>query len=212
MPNLEQLFVNNRAWVESKLIEDPQFFQDRAATQSPHFLWIGCADSRLPANTIVGLEPGEVFVHRNIANLFPNNDLNSLSVLEYAVQQLKVQHVIVCGHYGCGGITAALAERENLGAIDHWLRNIRDVYADHEAELSAMSDPASRRNRLTELNVMQQVRNISYTKIVHQAWSLGQPLAIHAWIYDVATGLLDDLDCTVSSIEQVPAVYRPGMD
>lgn len=178
-----------------------------AEAQDPLYLWIGCSDSRVPANEIVGLEPGELFVHRNVANLFPHTDFNCLSVLEYAVDMLKIQHVIVCGHYGCGGVKAAM-EDHHLGLVDNWLRNIRDVYARFKDELEAIGDKKQRYDRLAELNVMQQVLNICHTTIAQGAWSRGQPLWVHGWMYDLSTGTLKDLDCCLSSADQVEAIYR----
>lgn len=180
-----------------------------AEAQDPSYLWIGCSDSRVPANEIVGLEPGELFVHRNVANLCPHTDFNCLSVLEYAVDLLKVQHIIVCGHYGCSGVKAAM-EDHRLGLVDNWLRHIRDVYARFKEELDRIVDPGERYNRLVELNVMQQVLNVCHTTIVQGAWTRGQPLWVHGWVYDMATGGLKDLDYCVSSINQVESVYRMG--
>ncbi len=171
------------------------------------YLWIGCSDSRVPANEIVGLEPGELFVHRNVANLFPHTDINCLSVLEFAVDLLKVNHVIVCGHYGCGGVKAAMEDHQ-LGLVDNWLRNIRDVYARHHDLLEEISDPQQRFNKLVELNVIQQVRNICHTTIVQGAWKRKQPLWVHGWVYDMASGMLKDINCCVSSVNQVEEIYR----
>lgn len=207
MKKLRTLFQNNKEWVASRLSKDPNYFRQMAEAQDPLYLWIGCSDSRVPANEIVGLEPGELFVHRNVANLFPHTDFNCLSVLEYAVDLLKIQHVIVCGHYGCGGVKAAM-EDHHLGLVDNWLRNIRDVYARFKDELEKISDQKQRYNRLSELNVMQQVLNICHTTIAQGAWTRGQPLWIHGWMYDLATGTLKDLDCCLSSIDQVEDIYR----
>lgn len=207
MQKLRILFENNKEWVESKTGKDSQYFRRMAEAQDPYYLWIGCSDSRVPANEIVGLEPGELFVHRNVANLFPHTDFNCLSVLEYAVDLLKIQHVIVCGHYGCGGVKAAMQDHQ-LGLVDNWLRNIRDVYARFKDELEKISDQTERYNRLVELNVMQQVLNVCHTTIVQGAWVRGQPLWIHGWVYDLNKGLLKDLDCCVSSIDQVEDIYR----
>lgn len=207
MKKLQILFKNNKEWVQSRISKDPKFFRKMADAQDPNYLWIGCSDSRVPANEIVGLEPGELFVHRNVANLFPHTDFNCLSVLEYAVDLLKIQHVIVCGHYGCSGVKAAMEEHQ-LGLVDNWLRNIRDVHARFKDELEKISDQAERYDRLVELNVMQQLLNICHTTIVQRAWMRGQPLWIHGWVYALDTGFLKDLDCCVSSIDQVEDIYR----
>jgi len=207
MEQLRVLFQNNESWVANQTSRDPDFFKNMAEAQDPNYLWIGCADSRVPANEIVGLAPGELFVHRNVANLFPHTDFNCLSVLEYAVDLLKIQHVIVCGHYGCGGVKAAMEDHQ-LGLVDNWLRNIRDVYAHFKEELEAISDQTQRFNRLVELNVMQQLLNVCHTTIVQSAWSRGQPLWIHGWVYDLKSGTLKDLNCCVSSLTQVENIYR----
>jgi carbonic anhydrase len=207
MKKLNVLFQNNKKWVESKTENDPEFFQRMANAQDPYYLWIGCSDSRVPANNIVGLEPGDLFVHRNVANLFPHTDLNCLSVLEFAVDLVKIQHVIVCGHYGCNGVKYAM-EDQQLGIADNWLRNIRDTYAQFKDELEQISDKQARYDRLVELNVMQQVLNVCHTTIVQRAWQRGQPLWVHGWVYDLATGKLKDLDCCISSIDQVEEIYR----
>jgi carbonic anhydrase len=207
MQKLKVLFENNKEWVASRIHNDPDYFHRMAGTQVPLYLWIGCSDSRVPANEIVGLEPGELFVHRNVANLVHHTDLNCLSVLEYAVDLLKIQHVIVCGHYGCGGVQAAM-EHNHLGLVDNWLRNIRDVHSHSKEELSKISDPKKRFNRLVELNVMQQVHNVCHTTIVQGAWTRGQPLWVHGWVYNMAEGTLKDLNCCVSDINQVENIYR----
>lgn len=207
MKQLSNLFKNNSEWVSTKLEKDPQYFRRMADAQDPLYLWIGCSDSRVPANDIVGLEGGHLFVHRNVANLFPHTDFNCLSVLEYAVKLLNIQHVIVCGHYGCDGVKAAMKDHR-LGLVDNWLRNIRDVYARFKDELESISDQKERYDRLVELNVMQQVLNVCHTTIVQEAWTRGQPLWIHGWVYDMSTGMLKDLDCCVSSIDQVEEIYR----
>lgn len=207
MRNLKALFKNNEAWVLSKLGKDSRYFENMAKAQDPLYLWIGCSDSRVPANEIVGLEPGELFVHRNVANLFPHTDFNCLSVLEYAVDLVKIKHVIVCGHYGCGGVKAAM-EDHHLGLVDNWLRNIRDVYARHKEELEGIADLKVRYNRLVELNVLQQVLNVCHTTIVQSAWDRKQPLSVHGWVYDMESGGLKDLDCCLSNIEQVESIYR----
>ncbi len=207
MLKLRNLFQNNQEFVKSRISKDPNYFQRLADAQDPLYLWIGCSDSRVPANEIVGLEPGELFVHRNVANLFPHTDFNCLSVLEFGVDLLKIQHVIICGHYGCSGVKAAM-EDHRLGLVDNWLRNIRDVYAHFKDELEAIADPKERYNRLVELNVMQQVLNVCHTTIVQGAWIRNQPLWIHGWVYDIGTGGLKDLDCCVSGIDQVEQIYR----
>jgi len=196
MRKLPELFENNRAWAAEQTRGDPAFFERLAAQQEPGYLWIGCSDSRVPANEIVGLAPGELFVHRNVANVVAHADLNCLSVLQFAVDVLRVQHVIVCGHYGCGGVLAALRDAK-LGLIDNWLRHIQDVAAKHRAELAGVSDEAKRCARLCELNVVEQVRNVGDTTVVRDAWRRGQQLAVHGWIYDVRDGLLRDLDVTL---------------
>lgn len=207
MRKLRILFENNKSWVDARLHKDPSFFKSMAQAQDPLYLWIGCSDSRVPANEIVGLEPGELFVHRNVANLFPHTDFNCLSVLEYAVDILKIQHVIVCGHYGCGGVKAAM-EDHHLGLVDNWLRNIRDTYAKNKDELDLIADQKMRQNRLAELSVYQQVLNICHTTIVQGAWDRDQPLAVHGWIYDMESGSLKDLGHCISEISQVEAPYR----
>ncbi len=204
---LKELLDNNRKWVERMEAEHPGFFRKLARQQKPEYLWIGCADSRVPANEIVGMMPGELFVHRNVANLVLHTDFNCLSVLEFAVEVLKVRHIIVCGHYGCGGVTAALSPHRH-GLIDNWLRHIRDVYRQHAGEVDAQAGEQARIDRLCELNVMQQVRNVVHTTIVQAAWDRGQRLAVHGWIYSVADGLLRDLQVTVKGPDQVDPVYR----
>ncbi len=207
MRELKILFENNRGWVDAKIGREPDYFRRMAKDQDPLYLWIGCSDSRVPANEIVGLEPGELFVHRNVANLFPHTDFNCLSVLEYAVDLIKVKHVIVCGHYGCGGVKAAMDEHQ-LGLVDNWLRHIRDVYARHKEELDGITDQVRRYQRLVELNVLQQVLNVCHTTIVQGAWGRKQPLSVHGWVYDMQSGQLKDLDCCLSSIEHVEKIYR----
>src|SRR5688500_2354578 len=190
---LLELFDNNREWARRITERDPHFFQSLAAQQSPRFLWIGCSDSRVPANEIVGLRPGELFVHRNIANVVVHTDLNCLSVLQYAIDVLKVEHVIVCGHYGCAGVRAAYF-RSNLGLSDNWLRHVQDVRERHDHLIEQLTDEKARIDRLCELNVADQVRHVCQTTIVQEAWSRGQAVAVHGWIYDVADGLLRDLE------------------
>lgn len=207
MHDIEILFDNNQKWIASKISKDPRYFLDMTKGQDARYLWIGCADSRVPANEIIGLEAGELFVHRNVANLFPHTDFNCLSVLEYAVDLLKTKHVIVCGHYGCQGVKAAMQDHQ-LGLVDNWLRHIRDVYARSKEELEQITPLSLRYERLIELNVEQQVRNICHTTIVQRAWRRGQPLWIHGWVYDLATGAIKDLGCSISQIDQVEEIYR----
>jgi len=197
MKFLKALFDNNRKWAERIEREQPGFFEQLSKQQHPEYLWIGCADSRVPANEIINLPPGEVFVHRNIANLVVHTDLNCLSVIQYAVAVLKVKHIIVCGHYGCGGVRASMDEA-NHGLIDNWLRHIRDVYRYHRGALDAIEDPIARGDRLCELNVMEQVANVCNTTMVRDAWAAGQQLAVHGWIYRLEDGLLHDLDVTMT--------------
>jgi carbonic anhydrase len=194
-PKLEQLFENNQRWAESMEARTPGFFQKLSKQQAPEYLWIGCSDSRVPANEIVGLLPGELFVHRNVANVVVHTDLNLLSVLQFAVDVLKVRHVIVCGHYGCGGVRASLAGQRN-GLIDNWLQNIKDVQQLHQATLDSLQDLEAKTDRLCELNVIEQVNNVCRTTIMQDAWQRGQSLAIHGWIYGVGNGLLKDLGVT----------------
>lgn len=207
MKNLKVLFENNENWAVGKLSQNPKYFKNLAKEQDPLYLWIGCSDSRVPANEIVGLEPGELLVHRNVANIFPHTDFNCLSVLEFAVNILHVSHVIVCGHYGCGGVKAAM-EDHHLGLIDNWLRNIRDVYSRSKDELEAIDNPKKRHNRLAELNVAQQVMNVCHTTIAQEAWFRNDPLTVHGWIYDIETGRLKDLNCCISGIDQLESIYR----
>jgi carbonic anhydrase len=198
LPLLKQLFDNNRAWAAKMTRQDPEFFSRLSSQQAPEYLWIGCADSRVPANEIVGLAPGEMFVHRNIANVVVHADLNCLSVLQFAVDVLKVEHVIVCGHYGCGGVGAALRD-DRLGLVDNWLRHVQDVRWKHQAELDRIPTDEGRHRRLCELNVTEQVINVSQTTIVRDARSRQQPLAVHGLIYDLRDGLLRDLEVSTSN-------------
>jgi len=193
---IEHLFERNRAWSIERSRHEPDFFARLARQQRPSFLWIGCADSRVPANEIVGLDPGELFVHRNVANLAPPSDINFLSVLSFAVVTLKIRHVIVCGHYGCGGIRAALLDERN-GIVDHWLAPVRATYRRHRARIDAIGGEADRVNALCELNVQDRVKDVAATTIMRDAWAKGQEIAIHGWIYGLADGLLRDLDVTV---------------
>ena len=194
---LKKLFDNNRAWAAKITKQDPDFFARLSAQQAPEYLWIGCADSRVPPNDLVGLLPGELFVHRNVANVVVHADLNCLSVLQFAVDALKVKHVIVCGHYGCGGVRAALRD-DRLGLVDNWLRHVQDVRWKYQRELDAIPTEAKRHDRLCELNVIEQVTNVSQTTVIRDAWARQQPVAVHGWIYDLKDGLLRDLDVTIS--------------
>jgi carbonic anhydrase len=203
---LEQLFANNQRWADERTREDPDYFKRLSAQQAPEFLWIGCADSRIPANQVIGLAPGEVFVHRNVANLVVHTDFNCLSVMQYAVDVLRVKHVIVCGHYGCGGVRAAM-ERPQVGLSDNWLRHIRDIYAVHKRQLDRIHDEQQKYRRLVELNARQQALNVCHTTIVQNAWSRGQPLTVHALVYDLADGLLRDLNFRVDGPEHIEEIY-----
>ena len=203
---LEHLFANNRAWADAMRADDPEFFLRLRQQQAPTYLWIGCSDSRVPANQIVGLPPGELFVHRNVANVVVHTDLNCLSVIQFAVDVLKISHVIVCGHYGCGGVRAALRD-ERLGLVDNWIRHVQDVSRKHDVGLALLEDEIQRADRLCELNVIEQVANVCQTTVVAEAWSRGQELAVHGWIYGLHDGLLRDLHCTVQRPDETgPAV------
>ena len=204
---LKQLFDNNRNWAARMTERDPEFFKKLAAQQSPTYLWIGCADSRVPANEIIGLMPGEVFVHRNVANVVVHTDLNCLSVIQYAVEVLHVKHIIVCGHYGCGGVNTAMQNRE-FGLIDNWLRHLKDLYQKHEHELMELGDERTRANRFCELNIIEQVHNVCHSTIVQGAWRRGQELAVHGWVYGLADGLLQDLNVTITSTAELNELYR----
>lgn len=206
MDKLPGLFKNNRAWVKETLKRDPEFFARLAGQQSPKYFWIGCSDSRVPANEIVGLLPGELFVHRNVGNVVSPSDLNCLSALQYAIGILKVEHVIVTGHYGCGGVTAAMEARGH-GLIDNWLHPIRNIYAHHRQELGGLS-PAERADRLCELNVAEQVRNVCTTVYVQEAWASGRKLVVHGLVYDIRDGILKDLGLAVDSPAGVDEIFR----
>jgi len=194
---LDELKANNRNWAERKVAADPGFFRRLEGQQAPKYLWIGCSDSRVPANEIVGLDPGELFVHRNVANLAPPQDANYLSVLQFSVEVLKVEHILVVGHYGCGGVAAAV-DGKRRGLVDHWLHPIREVCRDHRHELDALSEGRARWDRLVELNVRRQVENVAQDIFVLDAWTRGQALSVHGWVYSIANGLVTDLECTVS--------------
>lgn len=207
MRDLKNLLDNNRAWAAQMTARDPEFFSKLAALHAPEYLWIGCSDSRVPANQIIGLFPGEVFVHRNVANVVVHTDLNCLSVIEYAVEVLKVRHIIVCGHYGCGGGGAAMQNHEH-GLIDNWLRHIKDVYEKYTADLNAISDDGRRLDRFCELNVVEQVAHVCQTTIVQGAWRSGHELAVHGWIYGLHDGLLKDLDLCITGRDELDSLYQ----
>jgi carbonic anhydrase len=203
----KKLLANNKNWVVKQLKADPNYFEDLAKGQNPEYLWIGCSDSRVPANQITGTHPGEIFVHRNIANMVVHSDMNMLSVLSYAVEVLKVKHVIVCGHYGCGGVLAAMGNKQ-FGLIDNWLRHIKDVYRLHHTELGAIEDTHQKGRRLVELNVVEQVLGLGKTSIIQKAWSIKQPLHVHGWVYDIANGVIQDLNVSLTSVEDLHTVYH----
>lgn len=209
MRGLRQLLENNKAWAARIREQDPDFFLHLSQQQFPTYLWIGCSDSRVPANQIVGLPPGELFVHRNVANLVVHTDLNCLSVMQFAVDILKVRHIIVCGHYGCSGVGAAL-RRDRLGLSDNWLRHVQDVQQKHEKCLARTGDSGAS-DRLCELNVIEQVFNVCHTTIARDAWERGQDLAVHGWIYGLQDGLLRDLNVTVSDFHEAPGVYQTAI-
>lgn len=198
---LGEIFDNNKRWASDIKARDPEFFHKLAKQQNPEYLWIGCSDSRVPANEIVGMMPGEIFVHRNIANLVVHTDLNCLSVIQFAVEVLKVKHIIVCGHYGCGGVKAAIGPRD-YGLIDNWLRNIQDSYRLHQKQLEAVEDERERVDLLCELNVMEQVANVCRTTIVRNAWKSGQQLSVHGWIYGIEDGILKDLNVCITEADE----------
>lgn len=203
----KKLLDNNKDWVAKSLEKDPEFFSRLANGQQPPILWIGCSDSRVPANEIIGAQPGEVFVHRNIANMVLHTDMSMLSVLDYAVNVLKVKHVIVCGHYGCGGVQAALTNK-HIGLIDNWIRHIKDVYRFHQDELNAIEDEKTKFNRFVELNVFEQVYDLAKTSIMQTAWEREQEVHIHGWVYDVKDGLINDLKITLKNNDSLSEVYQ----
>ncbi|MDR3213993.1 MAG: carbonate dehydratase [Azoarcus sp.] len=198
---ISQLFTNNRTWADSMQAEDPAYFLRLVRQQSPEYLWIGCSDSRVPANQIIGLDPGEVFVHRNVANVVVHTDLNALSVIQYAIDILRIRHVLVVGHYGCGGVKAAMDDEKN-GLVDNWLRHVQDVRDRHAARLAQLSDPALRLDRLCELNVIHQVINICQTTVLRDAWQRGQDVTVHAWCYSLQNGLVSDLKVSARGREE----------
>jgi carbonic anhydrase len=210
MRDIDQLFAANRAWSQRIRAEDPDFFSRLASQQSPEYLWIGCSDSRVPANQIVGLAPGEVFVHRNVANVVVHTDLNALSVIQYAVDVLRVKHILVVGHYGCGGVGAALNNNRH-GLIDNWLRHVQDVRDRHLPALARIEDPSQRIDQLCELNVMQQVVNVSLTSVVGDAWERGQKVTVHGWCYGLSDGIVRDLDVSARSREEAFERYRDAV-
>jgi carbonic anhydrase len=201
------LLEGNKKWVDERMKEDPDFFERLSKGQNPQVLWIGCSDSRVPANEITGTMPGEIFVHRNIANMVVHSDMNMLSVLDYAVNALGVRHIIVCGHYGCGGVKAAMGNGQN-GLVDNWLRHIKDVYRFHTIELESIRNEDERFNRLVELNVMEQVFDLSKTSIVQNAWMNDKKLVVHGWVYSLKTGLIKDLQVSMSKADDLPKIYR----
>ncbi|MFZ6008813.1 MAG: carbonate dehydratase [Bacteroidota bacterium] len=207
MDYYKKLLENNKQWVASKLMEDPQFFSKLADGQHPPVLWIGCSDSRVPANEITGTQPGEIFVHRNIANMVVHTDMNMLSVLDYAVNVLEVKHVIVCGHYGCGGVRAAMGQQQ-FGLIDNWLCHIKDVYRIHQKELESIKDPRERENRFVEINVIEQVYDLGKTSIIQNSWQRRGGPYLHGWVYDIRNGIIKDLSVTVKENSEMPSVYR----
>ena len=203
----QRLIENNKTWVAEQLQLDPSFFENLSKGQAPEYLWIGCSDSRVPAESITGTEPGEMFVHRNIANMVVHSDMNMLSVLSYAVEVLKVKHIIVCGHYGCGGVMAAM-KNQQFGLIDNWLRHIKDVYRYHHKELDAIEDETLRARRFVEVNVQEQVHDLGKTSIVQNAWKRNQPLHLHGWVYDIHDGLINDLGVNFTCPKDLHSVYH----
>jgi carbonic anhydrase len=207
----KSLLEGNKQWVQERLQEDPQFFERLSKGQNPQVLWIGCSDSRVPANEITRTMPGDIFVHRNIANMVVHSDMNMLSVLDYAVNILKVKHVIVCGHYGCGGVKAAM-ENGQFGLVDNWLRFIKDVYRTHNEELNAIQDEHERFDRFVELNVMEQVFDLTKTTIIQNAWASRNAPIVHGWVYSLKTGIIKDLKVSFGNKEEIPSIYRIGID
>jgi carbonic anhydrase len=207
MEHIEKLLLQNRAWVEQKTLQDKEFFIRSAGSQRPRFLWIGCSDSRVPANEITGTDPGEIFVHRNIANMVVHTDMSMLSVLDYAVNVLEVPHVVLCGHYGCGGVKASMGQKQ-FGLIDNWIRHIKDVYSLHHKELEAIKDPEKREDRFTEFNVIEQVYNLSQTSIIQNAWANRNAPYVHGWVYDLRSGLIKDLQVSMNDNSSMGEVYK----
>lgn len=207
----KQLLENNKKWVQRQLEIDPNFFSDLAKGQNPPILWIGCSDSRVPANEIIGAKPGDVFVHRNIANMVVHSDMSMLSVLDYAVNVLKVKHIIVCGHYGCGGVATAMTNKQ-VGLIDNWIRHIKDVYRFRKYDIESISDNEERFNRFVEVNVEEQVQNLAKTSIIQNAWVNGQDVHLHGWVYSIADGLVRDLDSHYTSSDQLDNMYQIGIE
>ena len=205
--SIKNLLENNKNWVAKQLAIDPAYFDKLSNSQNPEYLWIGCSDSRVPANQITGTLPGDIFVHRNIANMVVHSDMNMLSVLSYAVEVLKVKHIIVCGHYGCGGVQAAM-ENKQFGLIDNWLRHIKDVYRYHHKELDAITDETLRARRFVEVNVMEQVHDLCKTSIVQNAWKNKQPLHVHGWVYDIHDGIIKDLNVNFTCTKDLHKVYH----
>ena len=205
--SIKNLLENNKNWVASKLAIDPSYFDKLSNSQNPEYLWIGCSDSRVPANQITGTLPGDIFVHRNIVNMVVHSDMNMLSVLSYAVEVLKVKHIIVCGHYGCGGVLAAMQNKQ-FGLIDNWLRHIKDVYRYHHKELDAIEDKTQRARRFVEVNVMEQVHDLCKTSIVQNAWKNKQPLHVHGWVYDIHDGIIKDLNVNFTCTKDLHKVYH----
>ncbi len=210
MTTLQHLFEKNRAWSQRIRASDPQFFPRLSRQQRPRYLWIGCADSRVPANEIVGLLPGELFVHRNIANVVVHSDLNCLSVMQFAVDVLNIEHIIVCGHYGCSGVSVAL-QNQRVGLADNWLRHVQDVHSKHDAKVAVMPDTPQQVDRLCELNVIEQVANVCQTTIVRDAWDRGQELAVHGWVYGLKDGLVRDLGSTVMNTAEAAPAYHAAL-
>jgi carbonic anhydrase len=210
MRSLSHLFENNRAWSERIRRNDPEFFSRLSRQQKPRYLWIGCSDSRVPANEIVGLAPGELFVHRNVANVVVHSDLNCLSAMQFAVEVLQVEHIIVCGHYGCSGVSAAL-QNQRVGLADNWLRHVQDVHSKHDARVAVMADVPQRIDRLCELNVIEQVVNVCQTTIVGDAWDRGQELSVHGWVYGLKDGLIRDLGATIARAGECPVAYKAAL-
>ena len=208
---LRHLFDNNNAWAAEITRKDPAFFKALSSQQAPSYLWIGCSDSRVPANEIVGLLPGELFVHRNVANVVVHGDLNCLSVIQYAVDVLRVRHIIVCGHYGCGGVLSALRD-DKLGLVDNWLRHVQDVRWKHQDQLEELGSEAEQHDRLCELNVIEQVVNVAQTTVVRDAWSRNQPVAVHGWVYGLRDGLLRDLGMVITSAQELPVKAKAARE